>query len=63
MQQSANFILCGFVENLGLRFCAEMQWSVDLLKAYLFDTTQLTQKPLSLCYLMAKIRFNRAPVF
>jgi len=27
MQQSANFILCGFVENL--RFCAEIQWSVD----------------------------------
>jgi len=29
MQQIANFILCGFVENL--RFCAEMQWSVALL--------------------------------
>ena len=27
MQQTANFILCGFVENL--RFCAEMQWSVE----------------------------------
>ena len=27
MQQSANFILCGFVDNL--RFCAEMQWSVE----------------------------------
>ena len=29
MQQSANFILCGFVDNL--RFCVDMQWSVDLL--------------------------------